>query len=58
MEGQDEKCRRVIIVIPCVVVTSLGTDSFMAIFAYVEKLMVRATSARSQKNVLKEQLLS
>ena len=48
---QDEKDRRVIIdIIPCVVVTSLETDAFMAIVAYVDKLMVRSNlSARSRK---------
>ena len=35
-------------IIPCVVVTSLETDAFRAIVAYVEKLMVRATSSRGR----------
>ena len=48
--GQDEKYRRVIIdIIPCVVLTSLETNAFIAIVAYVDKLMVRATSARGQE---------
>ena len=54
--GQDEKDRRVIIeIIPCVVVTSLEQMAFKAIVAFVDKLMVRATSARGRgKKVLKE----
>ena len=36
-------------IIPCVVLTSLETDAFNAIVAYVDKLMVRATSARGQE---------
>ena len=32
----------IIDIIPCVVVTSLETDAFMAIVAYVDKLIVRA----------------
>ena len=44
------KNRRVLIdIIPCVVVTSLETDAFMAIVAYVDKLTVRATSARGRE---------
>ena len=40
----------VIDITPCVVVvTSLDTDAFMSIVAYVDKLMVRATSARGRK---------
>ena len=39
----------IIDIIPCVVVTSLETDEFMAIVAFVDKLMVRATSARGRK---------
>ena len=40
--GQDEKYRRVIIdIIPCVGVTTLKTDAFMAIVTNVDKLMVR-----------------
>ena len=52
--GQDEKYRRVIInITPCVVVTSLETNAFMAIFAYIDKLMVLATSALGrEKKVL------
>ena len=47
--GQDEKYRSVIIdIIPCVV-KSLETDAVMAIVAYVDKLMVRPTSAQSRK---------
>ena len=47
---QDEKYRRVIIdIIPCVVVTRLETAAFIAIVAYVDKLMVRATSARGRE---------
>ena len=47
---QDEKYRRVIIdIIPCVVVTSLETDAFMAIVAYVDKLMVRVNPARGRR---------
>ena len=47
---QDEKYRRVIIdIIPCVVVTCLETDAFIAIVACVDKLMVRATSARGRE---------
>ena len=43
--------RRLIIdIIPCVVVTSLETAAFMAIVAYVDKLMVRATSARGRED--------
>ena len=39
--GQDEKYRRVIIdIIPCVVVTSLETDAFMAIVADFDMLTV------------------
>ena len=38
--GQDEKYRRVIIdIIPCVVVTSLETDAFVAIIAYFDMLI-------------------
>ena len=45
-------------IIPCVVVASLETDAFMAIVSYVDKLVVRATSARGrEKKVLKDQLL-
>ena len=36
-------------VIPCVVVTSLETDAFIAIVAYIDKLMVRATSVRGRE---------
>ena len=39
----------IIDIIPCVLVTSLDTDAFMSIVAYVDKLMVRATSARGRK---------
>ena len=40
--GQDEKDRRVIIdIIPYVVVTSLETDAFMAIVAYINMLTVK-----------------
>ena len=45
-------------IIPCVVVTSLETDAFMAIVAYFDMLMVRGNPARGQeKKVLKDQLL-
>ena len=49
--GQDEKDRRVILdSIPCVVVTSLETDAFMATVAYIDLLTVRSNlSARSRK---------
>ena len=47
---QDEKDHRVFIdITPCVVVTSLETDAFMAIVACIDELMVRATSARGRK---------
>ena len=51
--------RRVIIgILPCVVVTSLETDAFMAMFACFGMLMVRRNLARGrEKEVLKEQLL-
>ena len=56
---QNEKDRRVIIgIIPCVVVTSLETDAFVAFVAFFDMLMVRSNlSVRSRKKVLKEQLL-
>ena len=57
---QDVKDRRVIIgILPCVVVTSLETDAFMAIVAYFDMLMVRRNPAPRgrEKKVLKEQLL-
>ena len=49
--GQDEKDRRATIdIIPCVVVTSLETDAFMAIVAHIDMLKVRSNlSARSRK---------
>ena len=48
--GQDENDRCVTLdIIPCVVVKSLETDAFRAIVANVDKLMVRATSARDQR---------
>ena len=48
--GQDEKDRRVIIdIIPCVVVTSLETDAFMAIVAYFDMLTVKGNPARVRK---------
>ena len=40
-----------------VVVTSLETDAFMAIVAYLDKLMVRETQREFEKKVLKDQLL-
>ena len=40
---QDEKDRHVITgIIPCVVVTSLETDAFVAFVAYIDMLMVRS----------------
>ena len=39
----------IIDIIPCVVVTSLETGAFKATVAYVDKLMVRATSARGRE---------
>ena len=56
---QDEKDRRVTLdIIPCVVVTSLETDAFVAFVAYVDKLMVTGNPARGrEKKVLREQLL-
>ena len=49
-EGPGEEDRRVTIdIIPCVVVTRMKTDAFMAIVAHVVKLMVRATSARGRE---------
>ena len=49
--GQDEKDRRVIIdIIPCVVVTSLETDAFVAIVAFIDVVKVRSNlSARSKR---------
>ena len=49
--GQDEKDRRVTIdIIPCVVVTNLETDAFMAIVAYFDMLKVRSNlRERSRK---------
>ena len=45
-------------ILPCVVVTSLETDAFMAIVAYFDMLMVRRNPARDrEQKVLKEQLL-
>ena len=45
-----KKYRCVIIdIIPCIVVTSLETDAFMVIVAYIVKLMVRVTSARGRE---------
>ena len=45
-------------IIPCVVVTSLETDAFMAIVADIDMLMVRRNPARGrEKKVLEEQLL-
>ena len=48
---QDEKCRRLIIdIIPCVMVTSLETDAFVAFITYMDVLMVRSNlSGRSKK---------
>ena len=48
---QDEKYRRVIIgIIPCVLVTSLDTDAFVAFVACIDMLMVRSNlSAKSRK---------
>ena len=40
--GQDEKHRRLIIdIIPCVGVTGLETDAFVALVAFIDMLMVR-----------------
>ena len=45
-----KKDRRVIIdIIPCVVVTSLETDAFMAIVAYFDMLTVKGNPARVRK---------
>ena len=46
-------------IIPCVVVTSLETDAFMAVVACFDMLTVRRNFARGgrKKKVLKEQLL-
>ena len=47
--GQDEKYRRVTIdIIPCVVVTSLETDAFMAIVACFDMLIIEE-GARSRR---------
>ena len=56
---QDVEKRHVIIgILPCVVVTSLETDAFMAVVAHFDMLMVRRDPARGrEKKVLKEQLL-
>ena len=58
-ERQDEKDHREIIgIIPCVVVTSLETDAFVAPIAYFDMLMVRRNRERArERKVLKEQLL-
>ena len=57
--GKMNKDRRVILdIIPCVVVTSLETDTFMAIVAYFDMLTVKGNPARGrEKKVLKDQLL-
>ena len=49
--GQDETYRRVIFdIIPCVVVSSLETDAFMAFVAHIDMLTVRSNpSARSKR---------
>ena len=48
----------IIDIIPCVVVTSLETDAFMAVVAYFDVLTVRENPAPvRKKKVLKEQLL-
>ena len=48
--GQGEKDRRVIIdIIPCVVVTSLETDAFMALVAYFDTLTVKGNPSRVRK---------
>ena len=39
----------IIDIIPCVVISSLETDAFVDIVAYVDKLMVRAISARGRE---------
>ena len=50
--GQDVKYRRVMFgILPCVVISSLETDAFMAIVACIDMLMVRR-----RKSELKEQL--
>ena len=47
---QDVKDRRVIIgIIPCVVVTSLKTGTFMAIIACIDMLMVRSKPSKRSK---------
>ena len=50
--GQDEKYRRLIIdIIPCVVVTGLETDAFVAFVACIDMLMVRSKfSARYSRS--------
>ena len=55
---QEVKDRHVIFdILPCVVMTSLETDAFMAIIACIDMVMVRRNPARSRrKRVLKEQL--
>ena len=59
MVGKTKKYRRVIIdILPCVVITSLETDAFMAFVACFDMLTVSRNAARGrEKNVLKEQLL-
>ena len=48
--GQDEKDLRVIVdIIPCVVVTCLETDAFMAIVAYFDIQTVKGNPARVRK---------
>ena len=55
---QDVKDRRVVFdILPCVVITSLETDAFMAMVACIDMLMVRRNPAGSRrKRVLKEHL--
>ena len=55
---QNEKYRHVIFgTLPCVVITSLKADAFMAVIACFDMLMVRRSPERGRrKRVLKEQL--
>ena len=55
---QNVKNRRLFIgILPCVIITGLETNAFMAIVASVDILMVRRSPARGRKKrVLKEQL--
>ena len=55
---QSVKDRRVIFgTLPCVVITSLKADAFMAVIACFDMLMAKRSPARGRrKRVLKEQL--